>query len=224
MCEQRAIRRDMKFILGTKLGMSQVFDEKGKTIPVTIVEAGPCFVTQIKTKEKDRYNAVQVGFGYAKHIKKPRAGHLKKVQSSTPYLIRGKVQSFGKWVREFKVEKPEFNLGDEIRADIFKEGEIVKVSGISKGKGFTGVVKRYGFKGGPKSHGQKHQLRAPGSIGSSFPEHVRKGTRMAGRAGGEKVTVRNLEIVKVDAENNILAIKGAVPGRRGMLLEINSLE
>jgi len=204
----------MKFILGTKLGMSQVFDEKGKTIPVTLIEAGPCFITQIKSKEKDGYEAVQIGFGKAKHIKKPQAGHLKKLK------IKNKKLKTIKYLREFRVEKPEFNLGDEIRANIFKEGEIVKVSGISKGKGFAGVVKRHGFRGGPKSHGQKHQHRAPGSIGSSFPERVRKGTRMAGRMGSQRVTVRNLEIVKVDPENNILAIKGAVPGRKGTLLEI----
>lgn len=203
----------MKFILGAKLGMSQIFDEKGRTIPVTVIEAGPCLVAQIKTKEKDGYEAVQIGFGKAKHIKKPQAGHLEKVKSQKL-----------KWLREFKIEKSdEFKLGDEIKVDIFKEDEKVKVSGISIGKGFTGVVKRHGFKGGPKSHGQKHQHRAPGSIGSSFPEHVRKGTRMAGRMGVERVTVKNLKIVKVDAENNILAIKGAVPGRKGMLLEIQSI-
>lgn len=203
----------MKFILGAKLGMSQIFDKKGRTIPVTVIEAGPCLVAQIKTKEKDGYKAVQIGFGKAKHIKKPQAGHLEKVKSQKL-----------KWLREFKIEKSdEFKLGDEIKVDIFKEDEKVKVSGISIGKGFTGVVKRHGFKGGPKSHGQKHQHRAPGSIGSSFPEHVRKGTRMAGRMGVERVTVKNLKIVKVDAENNILAIKGAVPGRKGMLLEIQSI-
>lgn len=213
----------MKFILGAKLGMSQIFDEKGRIIPVTVIEAGPCLVTQIKTKEKDGYQAVQIGFGQAKRVKKSIRGHLEKIKNQPRIKYGAKIKNI-KWLREFRIEKPdEFKLGDEIKVDVFKEGEKVKVSGISIGKGFAGVVKRHGFHGGPKSHGQKHQHRAPGSIGSSFPEHVRKGTRMAGRMGAQRVTVRNLEIVKVDPENNLLAIKGAVPGRKGMLLEIKGI-
>lgn len=201
----------MKFILGKKLESSQIFGQEGKMIPVTLVLAGPCFVTQIKDKEKDGYNAIQIGFQEKKEKKtnKPERGHLGK----NPNL---------RHLREFRAENPEIKLGDEIKADIFKEGDEVKVSGISKGKGFQGVVKRHGFGGGPKSHGQKHRLRAPGSIGATFPERVPKGRRMAGRMGGERVTVKNLEIVKVDVEENIIAIKGAVPGNRGTILEISN--
>jgi len=197
----------MKFIFGTKLGMSQVFNKEGQVIPVTLIEAGPCLVTQVKTKEKDGYQAVQIGFGQKKKLTKPLLGHLKKLGQF-------------RWLREFRVEKPEFKLGDVISVDIFKEGDKVKVSGLSKGKGFAGVVKRYGFKGGPASHGTKHTLRAPGSIGSSFPERVWKGRKMAGRMGSERVTTKNLEVAKVDKENNLLAIKGAIPGRKGTLVEV----
>ncbi|MFH0852400.1 MAG: 50S ribosomal protein L3 [bacterium] len=203
----------MKFILAKKLEMSQIFDGEGNVVPVTLVQAGPCFVTQIKNEEKDKYSSVQIGFDEAKRINKPRAGHLKKTNISKNL----------KFLKEFRVEKPELELGAEIKADIFKEGDAIKVSGLTIGRGFQGVVKRHGFKGGPKSHGQKHSLRRPGSIGSTFPERVPKGRRMAGRMGGERVTVRGLKIVKVDAENNIIAIKGAVPGKRGTLLEISSI-
>ena len=208
----------MKFILAKKLQMTQIFDSEGRAVPVTLLQAGPCFVTQVKSTEKDGYIAVQIGFDQIKEkkMKKPQAGHLKKVQSSNV-----KAQNL-KWLREFRVENSELKAGDEIKADVFKEGDFVKVIGISKGKGFAGVVKRHGFKGGPASHGQKDRLRAPGSIGSTFPEHVIKGMRMAGRMGGEQVTVEGLKIAKVDAENNIIAIKGAVPGNRGVLLEIVS--
>jgi len=203
----------MKFILAKKLGMSQIFDEKGDVVPVTLVEAGPCFVTQIKSKDtKDGYASVQIAFGKTKHINRPKTGHLKKAGIEN-----------AKWIKEFRVEKPEFELGAQIKADVFKEGDAVKVSGLTIGRGFTGVVKRHGFKGGPASHGQKHSLRAPGSIGATFPERVPKGRRMGGRYGGERVTVRNLKIAKVDVENNIIAIKGAVPGKRGTLLEIQSI-
>lgn len=197
----------MKFIFGTKLGMSQVFNKEGQVIPVTLIEAGPCLVTQVKTKEKDGYQAVQIGFGQKKKLTKPLLGHLKKLGQF-------------RWLREFRVEKPEFKLGDVISVDIFKEGDKVKVSGLSKGKGFAGVVKRHGFKGGPASHGTKHTLRAPGSIGSSFPERVWKGRKMAGRMGTERVTTKNLEVAKVDKKNNLLAIKGAIPGRKGTLVEV----
>ncbi len=217
----------MKFILAKKLQMTQIFDKEGKAIPVTLVEAGPCLVTQIKSKDaQDGYNAVQIAFGETKHINKPKEGHLAKIKNARPRQAEGeageklKMKSFGKYLREFRVENSELKVGDEIKADVFKEDDEVKVVGISKGKGFQGVVKRHGFKGGPASHGQKHSLRAPGSIGATFPERVPKGRRMAGRMGGEQVTVEGLKIAKVDAENNILAIKGAVPGNRGALLEI----
>lgn len=206
----------MKFILGKKLEMTQLYDEQGKAYPVTLVEAGPCYVTQVKTAEKDGYVAVQIGCGQTKDrkVKRPRKGHLKAAQEKN-----GNIKNL-KFLKEFRVENTEFNSGDEIKADIFKEGDTVRVSGISKGKGFAGVVKRHGFGGGPKTHGQKHSLRKPGSIGATFPERVPKGRRMAGRMGADRVTVEGLKIVKVDAENNILAILGAVPGPKGALLEI----
>jgi large subunit ribosomal protein L3 len=203
-----------KFILGKKLGMSQMFDKEGKVVPITLIEAGPCFITQIKIKEKDGYEAAQIGFGETKKIKKPRKGQLgriSKTQNPIPNI---------RWIREFRVDGGKYELGQEIKADVFQEGDLVQVSGISKGKGFAGVVKRHGFKGAPASHGTKHNLRAPGSIGSSFPEHVMKGKRMAGRMGGDRVSVKNLKVAAVDAENNILAIKGAVSGKNGSLIEI----
>jgi len=206
------IRRDMKFILGLKLGMAQVFDEKGNVIPITLIEAGPCLVTQIKTREKDGYSAVQIGFGEAKKVTKAIAGHLKRL---------GKLL----FLREFRNKEPKINdkelkRGDKIDVSVFQEGDKVKVSGLSKGKGFAGVVKRWHFRGRPATHGTKHELRTPGSVGTSFPERVIKGKKMAGRMGFERVTIKNLKVVKVDPEKNLLAIKGALPGRRGTLLEI----
>ena len=202
----------MKFILGLKLGMSQIFDEKGNVIPVTLIEAGPCIVTQIRTKEKDGYPAVQIGFGEAKKVTKAIAGHLKRL---------GKLL----FLREFRNEEPkiddkELKRGDKIDVSIFKEGDKVKVSGLSKGKGFAGVVKRWHFKGRPATHGTKHELRTPGSVGTSFPERVIKGKKMPGRMGFERVTIKNLKVVKVNPEKNLLAVKGAVPGAKGTLLEI----
>lgn len=202
----------MKFILGKKLQMTQLFDKEGQTVPVTFVQAGPCFVAQKKTKEKDGYESLQIGFGEIKikKLTKPERGHLK-----------GKAL---KYLREFRVDGSEMEVGSEIKADIFKEGDAVRVIGTSKGKGFAGVVKRHHFGGGPASHGQKHGLRAPGSIGATFPERVPKGRRMGGRLGNERVTVEGLKIFKVDAENNILAVTGAIPGIRGSLVEIISEE
>ncbi|KKT76499.1 MAG: 50S ribosomal protein L3 [Parcubacteria group bacterium GW2011_GWF2_44_7] len=172
-------------------------------------------MAQVKTQEKDGYESVQIGFGEKKdkHTNKPQMNHFKKAN----------VKNL-RYLKEFKIEKPEMVMGAELKADIFAVGDNVKVSGLSKGKGFQGVVKRHGFRGGPKSHGQKHSLRAPGSIGATFPERVPKGRRMAGRMGYERVTQEGLKIVAIDAENNIIAIKGAVPGRRGTLLEIISEE
>jgi len=202
----------MKFILGLKLGMSQIFDEKGKVVPVTLIEAGPCIVTQIKTKEKDGYWAVQIGFGEAKKVTKAIAGHLKKL---------GKLL----FLREFRNKEPkiddkELKRGERIDVSVFKEGDLVKVTGLSKGKGFAGVVKRWHFSGRPASHGTKHELRTPGSVGASVPERVIKGKKMPGRMGFERVTVRNLKIAKVDKEKNLIAVRGAVPGAKGTLLEI----
>ena len=195
----------MKFILGKKLEMSQIFDEKGNVIPVTLIEAGPCFVTQIKTKEKDGYEAIQVGFEKLKEKK------VKKPQKTKPF----------KYLREFKGDISQYKVGQEINVSIFQEGEKVKISGLTKGKGFAGAVKRWGFVNKAKAHGAKDG-RKLGSVGMRWPQRVIKGRKMAGRMGQERVTVRNLQIVKIDPENNILAVKGAVPGSRGTLLEIRN--
>ncbi len=189
--------------------MSQKFKEDGTVVPVTLVSAGPCKVTQVKTKGKDNCDAVQVGFGLQKKISKPMAGHLKELENFR-HLV------------EFEVEKPEeYKRGQEIKVSEFTVGGKVEVMGFSKGKGFAGVVKRHGFHGGPASHGHKDNLRMPGSIGAGGVQRVFKGMRMAGRMGGDRVTVKNLEVVEIDEKNNILALKGAVPGARGALLMIS---
>lgn len=198
----------MKFILGEKVGMSQIFHEDGRVIPVTIVKAGPCKVTQMKSKAKDGYQSVQIGFGNKKTLNKPLGGHLKGTANF-------------RYLREFRITE-EMNLknGQELKAGVFQPGDIVNVVGISKGHGFQGVVKRYGFHGQKASHGHKDQLRMPGSIGATDPGHVFKGTRMAGHMGDQQVTVKNLEIVKVDSDSNFIYIKGAVPGANSGLLLI----
>lgn len=195
----------MKFILGKKIEMSQIFDEKGDVIPVTLIEAGPCFITQVKG-EKDKYESIQIGFEKLKDKK------ITKSKKKKPY----------KHIKEFRgdIDIPKYKIGDKIDVSVFEEGDRVKISGISKGKGFAGVIKRHGFKSKPASHGTKHEERAMGSAGSSFPERVIKGRKMPGRMGTERITVKNLKIAKIDKENNLLAVKGAVPGRRGTLLEI----
>ncbi|MCD6528353.1 50S ribosomal protein L3 [bacterium] len=199
----------MKFILGRKIEMAQIWKE-GKVIPVTLIEAGPCWITQIKTKEKDKYQAYQVGF-----LRITKENKIKKSQRKKPF----------KFLREFRVkeiEEKKYKLGDKIDVSIFQEGDKIKVSGISKGKGFQGVVKRWGFSGRGASHGVKHEHRTLGSVGSMFPQRVVKGKKMPGRMGGKRTTVKNLEVVMVDKENNLLGVKGAVPGRRGTLLEISN--
>jgi len=201
----------MKFILAKKIEMSQVFGDDGKVRPVTWLEAGPVFVTQKKTKEKDGYVAVQVGFGTKKEsrVKKPQ----KKL---------GNFEAFN----EFRIfSHPTSNLtlpevGDKIDVLTFKEGDVVNVSGTSKGKGFQGVVKRHGFAGGPRTHGQKHSEREAGSIGATWPQRVLKGMRMAGHMGVDRVTVRNLKVIKIIPEKNLIAVSGAIPGHRGSLVEI----
>lgn len=193
----------MKFILGKKQGMSQVFDEQGEITPVTVIKAGPCFVVQIKQQKPDGYQAVKLGFNSLKE----------KNKKSKSY----------KYIREFRVvEEKNLNLklGDKISVDLFSKGDKVNVSGISKGKGFQGVVKRHGFSGGPASHGHRHVLRTPGSIGSAFPQRVVKGRKMPGHTGAEQKTVTNLEIMKVDKDNDLLAVKGAIPGPIGGLVKI----
>ena len=215
----------MKFILGTKIGASQIFDEKGKVTPVTIVEAKPNIITQIRTEEKDSYRAVQVGYENKKQKTKN-----KKIDKNAK--AENKKIKF-RYLKEFRNDKQEvenkeqdkeqdYKVGEEINVDVFEEGNKVKVSGISKGKGFQGVVKRYGFHGAPATHGTKHTHRAGGSIGDTNKARVNRGQKMPGRMGSDRVTVRGLKIVKVDKENNLLAIKGAVPGHKGTLIEIRS--
>ncbi|MDO8486303.1 MAG: 50S ribosomal protein L3 [Candidatus Staskawiczbacteria bacterium] len=209
----------MKFILGQKIGMTQMFDKDGKVIPVTLILGGPCYVLQKKTKEsavagakqgkKDGYEAIQIGFS-----KIEKKNKIKKSLKSRPY----------KYVKEFKgdIDISKYNTGDEINVSIFNEGDKIKVSGISKGKGFQGGVKRHGFSGRNATHGVKHEQRTIGSTGSRFPQRVIKGRRMPGRMGYERISVKNLKIAKVDKENNLLAVKGAIPGHKGTLLEIRA--
>lgn len=202
----------MKFILGTKEEMTQIFQEDGRVVPVTAIAAGPIVVTQVKNADTDGYSAVQVGFGTQKESRlgKSVLGHTKDLGTF-------------KTLREFRVENTaDMEKGKTIDVSIFEPGEEIEVSGISKGKGFQGVVKRHGFKGGPRSHGQKHSERKPGSIGSTGPQRVLKGLRMAGRMGSDRVTVKNLSVIAVDAEKGLLFVKGAVPGRRGTLLEVRT--
>jgi large subunit ribosomal protein L3 len=201
----------MKGLLGKKLGMTQIFDEQGEVVPVTVIEAGPCYVAQKKTLDRDGYTAVQLGFGEIEpsRANKPQRGHLAK--NDLPPL---------RYLREFRVtDHSELNEGQKLDVSVFEMGDRVDVVGTSKGRGFAGVVKRHGFSGGPKTHGQSDRLRAPGAISSgSTPGRVFKGLRMAGRMGSERVTAHNLEVALVDPERNLLAVKGAVPGARGGLL------
>ncbi len=199
-------------LLGRKIGMTQVFDEGGRVVPVTVIEAGPCWVTQVKTAESDGYNAVQVGFEESRKVNSPERGHLAK--AGTPML---------RHLREWRVDDPAaFRVGQRLDVTIFAPGEKVNVIGTSKGKGFQGVVKRHGFAGGPKTHGQSDRLRAPGSIGSgTTPGRVMKGLRMAGRMGGDRITVKNLQVVRADAARNLLLVKGAVPGPREALVAVS---
>lgn len=209
----------INFILGKKLGMSQLFDKEGKVIPVTLVKAGPCIIVQKKTLQKDGYWAVQLGFlPKAKGIKKPQRAHVKKHTK--------KALGF-KYLREFRAPESLINQlkeGQEIKVgEVLKPGDKVKLSATTKAKGFQGVIKRHGFKGAPATHGTKHALRSPGSIGSSFPERVFKGKKMPGRMGGKQETISNLLLVKVDEKNNLVALKGSIPGPKGSLVKIEKL-
>jgi large subunit ribosomal protein L3 len=203
----------MKGILGRKVGMTQLLTEGGEVVPVTVIEAGPCFVTQVKTREGDGYTAIQLGFQEARprRLSKGESGHLKR--HGLPAL---------RVLREFHVRSAEdYTVGQKLQADIFATGERVDVSGTSKGKGFQGGVRRHGFHGGPKTHGQSDRLRGPGSIGSgTTPGRVYKGTRMAGHMGNRRVTTSNLIIVLVDPERNLLAVRGSVPGAKGGLVVV----
>jgi large subunit ribosomal protein L3 len=196
-------------MIGKKLGMTQVFDETGLAHPVTVLEVGPCVVTQVKTSERDGYAAVQLGFGLDKRLNKPERGH----RQASGFMSRS--------LREVNADDPaEFSVGQVLTADTFREGELVDVIGTSKGRGFQGTVKRHGFRGGPRTHGQSDRLRAPGSIGSSAtPGRVFKGMRMAGRMGNDRVTVQNLTVVRVDPTRNLVLVRGSVPGaNEGLVL------
>ena len=204
----------MSGLIGKKVGMTSIFDENGKNVPCTIFEAGPCVVTQVRTKEVDGYEALQLGFDdkAEKRATKAELGHFKKAGTSVK-----------KKVVEFQGFEDNYKLGDTITVDFFTEGEFVDITGVSKGKGFQGVVRRHGFGGvGQTTHGQHNRLRAPGSVGaSSYPSRVFKGMRMAGRMGAEKVTVQNLKVLKVVAEKNLLVVKGCIPGHKNAYVTIH---
>ncbi len=202
----------MKFILGTKQNMVQYFTPEGRSLPATLIDAGPAMVVQVKNKETDGYNAVQVGYGEQKliRISKPKTGHLKGLGNF-------------KHLKEFRLTDEEvknMKPGDTLLVSGFEKGDTVQITGVSKGKGFQGVVKRHGFHGGPRSHGQKHSEREPGSIGGGLRTRVPKGMRMAGRMGSDVITIKNLQVLEIDQENNKLLIKGAIPGRRGTLIQV----
>ncbi|MCZ7551264.1 MAG: 50S ribosomal protein L3 [Anaerolineales bacterium] len=202
----------MKGLIGKKVGMTQIFDEAGSVIPVTLIEAGPCYVTQVRRADQDGYSAVQLGFGEAKpkRLTGGQLGHLKR--NNLPPL---------RFLREFRAKSPELSEGDALKVDVFSIGEYVDVIGTSKGKGFAGAVKRYHFRGGPKTHGQSDRLRAPGSRGSgTTPGRVYKGAKGPGHMGSERVTTQNLKVVLVDPERNLLGVRGSVPGSRGGILMI----
>jgi len=204
----------MPGLIGKKIGMTSVYSEAGKNIPCTVLEAGPCVVTQVKTEERDGYNSVQIAFGERKekHTNAALMGHFKKAKTK-PKMKVAEIS-----------DSAERKVGEEIKVDVFSEGQWVDVSGISKGKGFQGVVRRHGFSGvGDATHGQHNRLRAPGAIGAgSDPSRVFKGTRMAGQMGNEKVTIQNLRVIKIYPEKNLLVIKGAVPGAKGSLVMISN--
>lgn len=202
----------MKALIAQKIGMTQVFSEKGAVIPVTLLSAGPCVVTQVKTDETDGYTAVQLGFGEGKKLAKPQAGHVKK-SGATP-----------KTLSEFPIVDQDNipKVGDNITAEVFSVGDTITVSGVSKGKGFAGTIKRHNFARGPKTHGS-HNYRAPGSIGAGYPQHVFKGQKMAGHMGNSQVTTKNLTVAHVDAKNNIIGIKGAIPGPKKSIVRIRGI-
>jgi large subunit ribosomal protein L3 len=202
----------LKGLIGKKIGMTQIFDDTGAAIPVTIIEAGPCFVTQIRTPEKEGYSAVQLGFGEVKpkRLTGGEKGHLKR--NSLPPM---------RYLREFRVKDPQLNEGDQVTVNLFNVGERVDLVGTSKGKGFAGAVKRYHFRGGPATHGASDRLRAPGSNGqTTTPGRVYKGSRRPGHMGDDRVTSQNLKVVLVDLERNLIGVRGAVPGPRGGLVLI----
>ena len=203
----------MKTLIGKKVGMTQIFDEKGRVIPVTVIEAGPCVVAQVKSVETDGYNAVQLGFGEVKdkHINKPEKGHFEKSKLSAK-----------KHLREFRADSIDVKVGDEVKADVFEAGDKIDVQGTSKGKGFQGVIKRHGQHRGPMGHGSMYHRR-PGSMGStSTPGRVFKGKKLPGHMGVQTVTIQNLDVVRVDMDKNVILVKGSVPGPKGAILKIKS--
>ena len=199
-------------MIGKKIGMTRIFQENGRVVPVTAIEVGPCTVTQVKTEDKEGYNAIQLGFGESKRLNKPEKGHLKNMGNF-------------KHLREFRMDDvSKIELGQKVTVDIFEPGERIDVVGTSKGRGFAGVVKRHGFAGGPKSHGQKDRHRAPGSVGGGTdPGKTWKGQRMAGHMGNARVTVKKLEVVQANPDRNLLLVKGAVPGARNGLVLIEKV-
>lgn len=204
-----------KGLIGRKVGMTQIFDDDGIAFPVTLIEAGPCYVTQVKTEEADGYSSVQIGFDEVKpqRLTRGQLGHLKR--NELPPL---------KVLREFRMKNPEVSEGDLLKADVFEKDERVDIIGTSKGRGFAGVVKRYGFAGGPKTHGQSDRQRAPGSLGSgTTPGRVFKGKRGPGRMGNDRVTSANVRVVLVDPERNLIAVDGSVPGSKGGLVVIKAV-
>lgn len=198
----------MKALLAKKIGMTQIFDEAGVMTPVTVLEAGPCVITQLKNSERDGYNGVQIGFGEAKHQPKPQAGHLAAAKANSRHLAEYRLD-----------DTADMSVGDELKADVFAVGDSIQVTAISKGKGFAGTIKRHNFHRGPKTHGS-HNYRAPGSIGAGYPQHVFKGQKMAGQMGNKQVTVKNLKIMEVDVANNVLVVRGAVPGPKKSLVMV----
>ena len=222
----------MKGIIGKKVGMTQVFDDKGIAIPVTVIQAGPCYVTQVKTERRDGYTAIQLGFEEVmaeqaeRRLTKAQRGHLGLLEPDEKHPQRRRNRGLPplRYLREFRLGDPSgFKEGQTITVDIFSEGERVDVVGTSKGRGFAGTIKRHNFKRQPKTHGQSDRERAPGSIGAtSTPGRVFKGKRMPGRMGGARVTVQNLEVVAIDLEHHLLAVKGSIPGARGGLVTVHS--
>lgn len=208
----------MKAILATKIGMTQLYDAEGRLQSVTVLQAGPCVVTQVKTVANDGYAAAQLGFGDAKRMPKSKAGHLKASGANSKMLREVRITESDDTTGESSVK-----IGDQIRADIFEIGERIAVTAISKGKGFAGTIKRHNFHRGPKTHGS-HNYRAPGSIGAGYPQHVFKGIKMAGHMGHEQVTVKNLKIAHIDADSNVIAVVGAVPGPRKSIVMIKGRE
>lgn len=216
----------MKSILGIKVGMTQVFDDQGVVTPVTIVKAGPCYVTQVKSEEHDGYNAVQIGFDETKEsrLSNGQKGHLGLLKNSKKRNRKDNDIPAVRVLREFRVDDTsEYEVGQTLTVEQFAEGDYVDVTGKTKGRGYAGVVKRWGFAGGIKTHGQSDRWRAPGSIGAtSGTAHVFKGKKMAGRMGNDRLTAQNLQIMKIDTEQNLLAIKGSVPGAKGGLVTVQT--